>query len=146
MHISLPDATTAAITLRGEVGHTDLLTLRQALLAAVDRTAPQTELLVDARGVTSFDDCGISAFSAAWSRTEWSLRLITVLADEGSPIEVALRRLGHLRRITVHPDAPAAHEAIKRPRTSSAWDAVPKAVDRGQGPQGIANPFRQVVS
>jgi anti-anti-sigma regulatory factor len=122
---------TAVITLSGDITLADLDPLRTALVVAVDTTAADEDLLVDAHEVTAFDDDCLPAFVAARSRAKWNRRSLAVLADVGSPVEASLRRTGHLSRIPVYDDEASARAVFERERTrrQASWDltAAPRA-------------------
>ena len=155
MDITPLDPSTDVVTLSGDVGPADLDPLRQALVAAVDLVRPGGDLLVDAHGVTAFDDDALPAFVAARSRAKWNRMSVACLCDEGSAMERALRRSGHLPRITVHPDSDTARGVLGRRRqlargrlrTVPAQPADDEdGVERGLGPHGTANPYRRTVT
>ena len=152
VNITPLDPSTDVVTLSGDVGAADLATLRTALVAAVDGVRPGGDLLVDAHGVTAFDDAALPAFVTARSRAKRNRMSIAALAEDGSALEAALRRSGHLSRITVHPDAAAARELLGRRRelARARLRTAPSAGDedgvaRGLGPRGTANPYRRTV-
>ena len=141
------------LTLTGDVVPADLPALTAALLAAVEGISAGSDLLVDAHGVTAFDDAALPAVVAARSRAKWNRMSVAALCDGGSPLEAALRRSGHLGRIGVHPDAATARRTLAGRRAARAGrlvasggpaDAAPASVDRGAGPHGTANPYRVV--
>lgn len=122
MNISALDS--AVVTLDGDISAADLDRLRTALVTAVDTVASDGDLVVDAHGVTAFDDACLTAFVAARSRAKWNRRSLAVLAGVGSPLEASLRRSGHLARIAVHDDAPSARAVFEteRARRRAGWD------------------------
>lgn len=150
MEITPTDPATGVVTVTGPVGPADLTALRLALVGAVEGT--DGPLLVDTRGVTAFDDACLDALVAARSRAKWHRRSVAVLAAVGAPVEVSLRRAGHLARMPVHPDVETARaDQEQRTAARAAMTLVPgggvagSATDDGRGPAlaGVANPHRQ---
>lgn len=106
------------ITLSGDIRPSDVASLRHALVDAVDGTS--TDLLIDARTVTAFDERGLTALTAARTRAKFRRRGIVVLDAEGGPVEAALRRSGHLLRLPVYPDLTTARSALASRRSVRA--------------------------
>jgi anti-anti-sigma regulatory factor len=114
----LESTTDDVMTVTGTVAREDVPVLRDALLAGVENTS--TDLLVDTRIVTVFDEAALAAFVTARSRARFLRRRIVVLDADHGAVSVALRSSGLLARIPVHPDADSARSVLADRRASRA--------------------------
>lgn len=110
-------ATEHVLTATGAVGPADTDALRTGLLGALD-DGDAVDLLLDAGGVSSFDDAALPALTAARSRAKHLRRRVVVLDGDGGALATALRRSGLWYRFPVHPDAAAAHDALAAERAA----------------------------
>lgn len=111
MNISREDTKTERVlALTGNVGPGQVGQLRAELLAALEDG--QSDVLIDARQVDSFDDQAFAAFVTGRSRAKFRRRRLVVIDDEAGVVARSLRRTGLVFRFPVYADPVAAAEGL----------------------------------
>jgi anti-anti-sigma regulatory factor len=111
-------ATDHVVVVSGAVASTDAARLEACLvLAASDGEA---DVLLDARGVTAFDDLANSALTATRSRARSRHHRVAVLDRPGGAVSASLQRTGRQFRFPVYADASAAELAMAADRQALA--------------------------
>jgi anti-anti-sigma regulatory factor len=106
------------LTASGTIGASDLPELRTRLLQAIDDG--DSDLLLDARQVSSFHDATLPALTAGRSRAKHLRHRLVVLDSEGGAVTASLRRSGLLFRFPVYADASAARDGLAGDRADLA--------------------------
>ena len=115
------DATEHIVTVEGSVSAAQAEELRVHLFEALSRS--DTDVVLDAREATAFDDAALTALTAARSRARFHQHRIVVVDREGGPLSASLHRTGLLFRFLVYPDPAAAAAGLQADRdTLSAMD------------------------
>ena len=104
------------LTAHGVIGAAELAELRAGLVEGFD--GGESDLLLDAREVTAFDDAALPALTAARSRAKFIRRHLVVLDRDDGALSASLRRSGLLFRFPVYADAAAAHEGLAAGRAA----------------------------
>lgn len=103
-----PDERTLVV--EGAISGADVAGLRSSIIAAL---GDGHDIVLDVRGVTSFDDAATPALTAARSRAKHLKHRIVVLDGEDGPTTRSLRRSGHIFRFPVFTDGSAALAALR---------------------------------
>jgi anti-anti-sigma regulatory factor len=145
MYSITTDPAAGVVALSGAIAAGDVAALRLALVAAVD--AIDTDLILDARAVTAFDEACLPALVAARSRAKWRRRFVAVIGTLGDPIEIVLRRTAPRSAFPVVADLAVARGALAEFRAGRAVSFRERVslASNGSAPPNVANPFRQIV-
>jgi anti-anti-sigma regulatory factor len=117
MHIRRTDTTNEhVLTVTGDVGAADVSELEVGLVEAA--TEGNADLILDARGVTSFADSALAALTAGRSRTKSRHHRIAILDADGGAITASLHRTGRQFRFPVYADVQAAQRGLSADRNA----------------------------
>ncbi|HKG49428.1 MAG TPA: STAS domain-containing protein [Actinomycetales bacterium] len=106
------------LTVTGDVGAADVVELQACLVEAA--TEGDADVVLDARGVTSFADSALAALTAGRSRTKSRHHRMAILDGDGGAITVSLHRTGRQFRFPVYGDATAATRGLSADRAALA--------------------------
>ncbi|WP_432482977.1 hypothetical protein [Kineococcus esterisolvens] len=109
----------ATVTVTGAVHDGDGAELGDVLRAALG-DGSDGDVLLEAHGITEFDDGALQALASVRSRAKHLHRGFAVLDDRDGATARSLRRSGHIFRIPVHADADAARSAMSGDRARTA--------------------------
>jgi len=111
-------ATDHVVVVSGAVGRTDAAQLEACLMLAASEG--EADVLLDARGVTAFDDAASSALTASRSRARSRRHRIAVLDSADGAVSASLQRTGRQFRFPVYADVTAAEQGLAADREALA--------------------------
>ena len=111
--------TETVVHLVGEISHGQIKELRGSLFQAVN----DVDVVIDARGVTDFDDTALTALSAARSRAKWRSHRLVVVDEEDGRLRASLRRTGLHLHFPVYRDPAGAAKGLSADRLATARKA-----------------------
>jgi anti-anti-sigma regulatory factor len=142
MQIRRTDTTTEhVLTVTGDVAAADVVELQACLIEAA--TEGDADVVLDARGATSFADSALAALTAGRSRTKSRHQRMAILDGEGGAITVSLHRTGRQFRFPVYVDPTAATRGLSADRAALA--RLGGIGDAARGPYSgkVASPITQ---
>ncbi len=114
-HVPDQDPPTLAVT--GAVGPAQVKDLQASILEAVV-AGSDSDLVLDMRAVTTFDDTALHALTVGRSRAKFLGHKIVVLDETRGAVTTSLRRSGLIFRFPVYADGPAANAGLAQARAA----------------------------
>ena len=121
-------ATDHVVVVSGAVGRADAARLEDCLVLAASEG--EADVLLDARGITAFDDAASSALTATRSRARSRHHRVAVLDRPGGAVSASLQRTGRQFRFPVYADASAAELAMAADRQALGRMGATRRPDR----------------
>lgn len=118
MHVAhVPDQDPPTLAVTGAVGPAHVQDLQASILEAVV-AGGDSDLVLDMRAVTTFDDAALSALTVGRSRAKFLGHKIVVLDEARGAVITSLRRSGLIFRFPVYADGEAANAGLAEARVA----------------------------